>query len=336
MTPLRPFPILLAAIFVVVAAGCAQVPVAEVPLARYDLPTPLATTQINLPIDAVRVAAAIVDRLDGGTGAAAGVTFTPDAVQAVDGSNIGLAGFDWRNTVLHQYTAQIDTPQDRVAAGELRFDDSQGRRAAIFFTVEYTTIEPIEVRQIALLPAFALDPAPVLYVAPAEAFGQIDAADLVSQGALLAAVAKAAVPWRTAPPPGDRDYLIFVFLMDQVSDSAEFSIGVSSIARWPGLWRRRPLPGRRRMARGGSTGAFFIWRRRALCDRRVPSRKRGRGPSRAAQNDRQLPARCRGRLGCRRKSVTKIHRRALMLLARIGYRSLRKFCDVWRPKICER
>ena len=255
MTPLRPFPILLAAIFVVVAAGCAQVPVAEVPLARYDLPTPLATTQINLPIDAVRVAAAIVDRLDGGTGAAAGVTFTPDAGQAVDGSNIGLAGFDWRNTVLHQYTAQIDTPQDRVAAGELRFDDSQGRRAAIFFTVEYTTIEPIEVRQISLLPAFALDPAPVLYVAPAEAFGQIDAADLVSQGALLAAVAKAAVPWRTAPPPGDLDYLIFVFLMDQVSDSAEFSIGVSSSPGGPvygggvrylvdGGWRAAVLPGR--------------------------------------------------------------------------------------------
>ena len=261
MTPLSPAPTLLAAMVVLAAAGCAQVPLAEVPLARYDLPTPLATTQINLPIDAIRVAAAIVDRLDGGTGAAAGVTFTPDTGQAVDGSNLGLAGFDWRNTVLHQYTAPVDTPEDRVAAGELRFDDSQGRRAAIFFTVEYTTIEPIEVRQIALSPSFALDPAPVLYVAPLEAFAQLDATKLASHGGLLAAVASAAVPWRTAPPPGDQDYLIFVFLVDQVSDSAEFSVGVSSSpgglaygggARYlvDGGWRAAVLPGRFSFGKG--------------------------------------------------------------------------------------
>ncbi|MBT3397082.1 MAG: hypothetical protein HN423_07875, partial [Alphaproteobacteria bacterium] len=73
MTVVRNLQTLLAGMMALAAVGCAQVPVAEAPLARYDLPTPLATTQINLPIDAIRVAAAIVDRLHGGTGAAAGV-----------------------------------------------------------------------------------------------------------------------------------------------------------------------------------------------------------------------------------------------------------------------
>jgi hypothetical protein len=252
---------LFAGIFALAAAGCAQVPLAEAPLAKYALPTPLATTQINLPIDAIRVAAAIVDRLHGGTGAAAGVTFTSEAGQEIDRSDTGLPGFDWRNTVIHQYTASADDPDLRVAAGELRFDDSLGRRAAILFTVAYTTVEPIEIRQVTVSPSFALDPAPVVYVTPADAFDDVSAEVLASHGGLLAAVAEAAVPWRTTAPAGDQNYLVFVFLMDQVSPSAEFSVGVSSTERGAayagagryledGGWRAAILPGRFSFGKG--------------------------------------------------------------------------------------
>jgi hypothetical protein len=252
---------LFAGMVALAAAGCAQVPLAEAPLAKYALPTPLATTQINLPIDAIRVAAAIVDRLHGGTGAAAGVTFSPDAGQEIDGSNAGLPGFDWRNTVIHQYTAPVDDPDLRVAAGELRFDDSLSRRAAILFTVEYTTVEPIEIRQVAVSPSFALDPALVVYVTPADAFDDVAPEVLASHGGLLAAVAEAAVSWRITTPTGDQDYLVFVFLMDQVSASAEFSVGVSSTERGAsyggaaryledGGWRAAVLPGRFSFGKG--------------------------------------------------------------------------------------
>lgn len=237
------------------AAGCVQVPAAEAPVARYELPTPLATTQINLPIDAIRVAAAIVDRLHGGTGAAAGVSFGASAGDALDGSGAGLPGFDWRNTVLLQYTAPADDA--RLAAGELRFDDPLGRRAAILFTVEYGTVEPIEIREIAVSPLFQLDPVPVLYVVEADAFAGVAAGALDTPRGLLAAVTERAIPWRF-PAPGSRseaDHLVIVFLMDRVSASAEFAIGVSAAqdgavyggqARYieESGWRAAILPGR--------------------------------------------------------------------------------------------
>lgn len=252
--PLRSWIILAAALAI---AGCAQAPLPQAPLAQYSLPTPLATTQINLPIDAVRVAAAIVDRLYGGTGAAAGVSFGGGAGLTLDQSNAGLPGFDWRNTVLLQYTAPTNAPEDRVAAGELRFDDALGRQAAILFTVDYSTVEPIEVQQIAVSPLFSLDPAPVLYVVRADALDDLGVEVLGSHGGLLAAVARAAIPWQRLPasPAADGDYLAVVFLMNRVSPSAEFSIGVSSTRDGPVYegearyledqgWRAAILPGR--------------------------------------------------------------------------------------------
>jgi hypothetical protein len=221
------------------------------------LPTPLATTQINFPIDAVRVAAAIVDRLYGGTGAAAGVSFGGEAAQTLDQSGAGLPGFDWRNTVFLQYTAPENTPDDRIAAGQLRFDDAWGRQAVILFTVEYGTAEPIEVRRVTVSSLFALDPVPVLYVVRADALNDLGGEALNSHGQFLAAVAKAAIPWQELPanPGSDGDYLAVVFLMNRVSPSAEFSIGVSSTRDGPAYggavryledhgWRAAVLPGR--------------------------------------------------------------------------------------------
>ncbi len=238
-------------------AGCAQAPLPQGPQAQYDLPTPLATTQINLPIDAVRVAAAIVDRLYGGTGAAAGVSFGGRAARALDQSGAGLPGFDWRNTVLLQYTAPENAPNDRIAAGELRFDDALGRQAVILFTVEYSTVEPIEVQRVTVSSLFALDPVPVLYVVRADALNDLGSEVLESHGDLLAAVAEVAIPWQELPanPGGDGEYLAVVFLMNRVSPSAEFSVGVSSTRDGPAYggavryledheWRAAVLPGR--------------------------------------------------------------------------------------------
>ncbi|MBT3397070.1 MAG: hypothetical protein HN423_07815, partial [Alphaproteobacteria bacterium] len=179
----------------------------------------------------------------------------------IDLSDTGLPGFDWRNTVIHQYTVPKDDADVRVAAGELRFDDKLGRRATILFTVEYTTVEPIEISQVAVSPSFALDPAPVVYVAPADAFDDLAPEDLSSHTGLLETVAEVAVPWRELAPSGDQDYLIFIFLMDQVSASAEFSAGVTSTeggAAYSGSvryleddgWRAAILPGRFAIGKG--------------------------------------------------------------------------------------
>ena len=111
----------MAAAWAAAAAACAPI-VVEVPPAAFDLPAPLATSQTTMPIDAIRVAAAIVDRLSGGTGAAAGVTFADDAAAAVGGGE-ALAGFDWRDTTLIQYV-EGDAAQGILSDASLHLVDS--------------------------------------------------------------------------------------------------------------------------------------------------------------------------------------------------------------------
>ena len=114
------------------------------PAAKYPLPEPLATTQTNMPLDAVRVAASIIDRLSGGTGLAAGVVFTDEAGAKVDASRSVLPGLDWRDSKLLQYAPVEYTPrvapQGRVIAGQLEFADALGRSATVLFSVEYSEI----------------------------------------------------------------------------------------------------------------------------------------------------------------------------------------------------
>ena len=64
--------------------ACAPTMVTQSTAPELALPSPLATSQINMPLDSIRVAAAIVDRLQGGTGLAAGVLFSTSAGQIID------------------------------------------------------------------------------------------------------------------------------------------------------------------------------------------------------------------------------------------------------------
>ena len=232
------------------------------PAARYPLPAPLATTQTNMPLDAVRVAAAIVDRLSGGTGLAAGVLFNEEAGAKVDASRSALPGLDWRDSKLLQY-APVEysprvAPQGRVAAGQLEFADGLDRRATILFSVEYSLAdEPIAVLNIEIAPIFALDPEVALFVV--DAADVPDAAGIVTatHADLLRLALEKGVRWRTAPPPdGARDWMIFAFLMERVSPSSRLRLGVTDQPQTAALydatarvlddggWRVAVMPGR--------------------------------------------------------------------------------------------
>ncbi|MDA0654779.1 MAG: hypothetical protein O3C09_05220 [Proteobacteria bacterium] len=218
---MRRWPVLLAA---VALAACAPSANLQPPAPTVALPTPLATSQSNMPIDAIRVAAAIVDRLQGGTGMASGVSFLPAAGQRLDGGDRPPDGFNWRGTTLLQYAAR--TPGDgRRAAGRLEFGDGSGRRTALLFTVEYVTAaEPIEVVDVRVAVEFGLSPAVAAYV--------IDAADLPAAGSDVlrshgGLLALAAAKGRPAADAGDGDQVVLVFLMEQSSPSAAFAAGVS-------------------------------------------------------------------------------------------------------------
>lgn len=232
------------------------------PPARYPLPRPLATTQTNMPLDAVRVAAAIIDRLSGGTGLAAGVQFTDEAGAKVDASRSALPAIEWRDSKLLQY-APVEysprvPPQGRVVAGQLEFADELDRRATILFSIEYSLAdEPIAVLNIEIAPIFALNPEVALFVL--DAADVPDAAGTVppTHADLLRLALEKGVRWRTAPPPaGARDWLIFAFLMERVSPSSRLRLGVTDAPQTAAMfdatarvlddhgWRVAVMPGR--------------------------------------------------------------------------------------------
>lgn len=231
------------------------------PAPRYPLPAPLATTQLNMPIDAVRVAAAIIDRLSGGSGAAAGVIFADAAAAKVDASRAALPGLDWRDTRLLQY-APVEyeprvTPQGRVAAGELEFGDALGRRATVLFSVEYSVAdEPLPVLAIEIAPIFALDPAIEVFAVEADALRAFSGT-AAKHADLLRLAREKGMPWRAGGTPvGARDWVILAFLMERVSPSARLRVGVTRDPNSPEFfdattrvldedgWRVAILPGR--------------------------------------------------------------------------------------------
>ena len=222
----------MAAAWALAAAACAPGFV-EVPPAAFDLPAPLATSQTTMPIDAIRVAAAIVDRLSGGTGAAAGVTFADGAGTAVGGGE-GLAGFDWHDTTLIQYVEGDAAQGERIAGGRLEFEDALGRRAAILFLAAYTTsAEPIEVSEAAVADFFALDPRVETYVVDA---ALLPAAETLGPPTHAGLLAFAREFDRDAAAGTGFEAVVMVFLMDRVSPSAAFAAGASRLAAGPGAF----------------------------------------------------------------------------------------------------
>lgn len=231
------------------------------PAPRYPLPAPLATTQTTMPIDAVRVAAAIIDRLSGGSGLAAGVSFSDTAAQKVDASRAALPGLDWRDTRLLQY-APVEyeprlPPKGRIVAGQLVFADALGRSATILFSVEYSIAdEPIPVVGIEIAPIFSLDPTIEVFVLDAEALRAFGGAP-VRHAELLRIAREKGVRWQAGETPiGARDWVLLAFLMERVSPSSRLRLGVTRDPNGPDLfdgatrvleedgWRVAIVPGR--------------------------------------------------------------------------------------------
>jgi len=218
---------LLLATTATVLGACAPMATIQPPAPELALPSPLATSQINMPIDAIRVAAAIVDHLQGGSGLAAGVLFSTSAGKTLDRSEAVPTGFDWRDTTLLQYATRNTSTAGRIAAGRLKFSDTFGRQAALLFTVEYVTaVEPIEVVNIQIATAYALEPAVTAYVMNATDLPATGSEKLRSHAGLLDLAAEhGQLLWEAV---GEDERMVLVFLLEQVSPSADFVAGVST------------------------------------------------------------------------------------------------------------
>ena len=219
---IAPCAALAPALLVALLAGC-------VAGSGYDLPEPIVAEE--MPGDAAAVAAALFERLRGrDLGRTEGVRFDQGA-----GANLGEKGFAYEafsvtDHALLRHGARDETRTDRVAAGLLELADSHGRRTKVLYYADYRLADGgIVVTEARATTLYSTFPEPLMFVVPAETVARMPGHLRRTQPELLSFVAANAVPWKTRGwvPRGKRDYVIFVFLMDRISPSAELAVKIA-------------------------------------------------------------------------------------------------------------
>lgn len=227
--------------FVALALGaCAVGP----PGSEYNLPTPVAASPDRMPPDARAAAATVEEGLrNGNLAGIKGVRVVAGADAALREKGFAFEGFALEGSALLRYTDRDapakpgakDAAKDagRIISGRLTFKDALGRRAESLYYADYRFIAGgIELTEMRAAPLFSTYPEPIMFVVPAEvAVGRPGGLPKVHSD-LLRFAAENAVDWSTPAktPTGERNYVIFVFLMDRVSPSAEFHVKIATDA----------------------------------------------------------------------------------------------------------
>ena len=223
--------------FVALALGaCAVGP----PGSEYNLPAPVAASPDRMPPDARAAAAAVEEGLrNGNLAAIQGVRVAAGADAALRERGFAFEGFALAGSALLRYSVR-DAPAakpgaedaGRIISGRLSFKDPLGRRAESLYYADYRfAAGGIELTEMRAAPLFSMFPEPLMFVVPTEiVIGNPGGLPRVHSD-LLRFAAENAVDWSTPAktPAGERNYVIFVFLMDRVSPSAEFHVKISDV-----------------------------------------------------------------------------------------------------------
>jgi len=198
---------------------------------RSDLPEPIATSLDQMPDDAAMVARAIQQRVTGtGQGRAQNVRFADNVGTGLAQPWSKEAGFIPTGAQLYLHQAKADDPTGKTTNGRLDFEGPLGRRASVRYDALSRTdgngvlIEEARVTQI-----YSTSPEPLMFVVPAEVL-PTDASGYPNTyaGLLQFADARAVRSTKTASVSKQpKDYVIFVFFQDPVSDSANIHVKVS-------------------------------------------------------------------------------------------------------------
>ena len=215
----------LLAIATLLVIGCAALK--EKP----DRFEPIATSLDQMPEEAAMVATAIQRRVAGtGKGQVQNVRFADHLRARFSQPWSSEEGFVFTGAQLYQHQASIDTPSETATSGRLDFEEPFGRRAFVRYDARYRSSEKgLVIEDARVTPLYAASPEPIMFVVPAESL-PADANRIPgTYGGLLQFVAARAVdPTKPASVSmGERDYVIFVFFLDQDSPSSILHVKVS-------------------------------------------------------------------------------------------------------------
>ena len=225
---LAPLPLtktfIAAVLLAAVLAGCRAVSGTG-----YDLPPPVATGQSQVPADAASAAAAIMERMRGdGSNAVAGVGFAPNVGLDLHEKRFAYRDFAVKDQALLRHGT--DDGDGTTAAGRLDMEDPLGRRTQVLFYADYrSTNDGIEITRAQVATLYSLSPEARVFVVPAERLEGVSGGVPRTHAGLFEFAAANAVTGDVSGqvPAGDRDFVVFAFLLDRISPSAEITVKVS-------------------------------------------------------------------------------------------------------------
>jgi hypothetical protein len=189
---------------------------------------PIATSLEQMPDDAATVTVAIRNRLMvPPRGVHPNATFAGGIGEKIKPLWVAADGFVPAGARLYVHQAGTEDPSVRTAVGRLDFKGPFGRRPSVRYEAHYRTAGgAVTIDEVEVQPVFSELPESMLFVVPAKAT-QTALPDTF--GELLAYVGERAVPFaQRQPAPAEKnEYVIFVFLLDQVSPSAKLEVKIS-------------------------------------------------------------------------------------------------------------
>jgi hypothetical protein len=145
----------------------------------------------------------------------------------------GERGFVFTGAQLYQHGASVDDPWKTTTSGRLDFEGPLGRRAYVSYNARYHSSEKgLVIEDARVKSMYSQFPEPIMFVVPAEALPSDARRYPGTYGGLLQFVAARAVdPHKRASIRRDeRNYVIFVFFLDQASPSANLEVKLSDRA----------------------------------------------------------------------------------------------------------
>jgi hypothetical protein len=195
---------------------------------KTERPEAIATSLVQMPPDAATVARALQGRLTGRAGEkTANVQFGQGVGSTIAGWSF-LSGFSAAGAELYTYQRSSG---GRITVGRLDFEDALGRRASAQYEVWYRRSgdNALVVDDARVSPVYVPTPQPVMFLVPLGSLPSDTAMYPTTFVGLLTFVAERAVSVSEmeAMAPRNREYAVFVFLLDRVSPSAMLEVKIS-------------------------------------------------------------------------------------------------------------
>jgi len=200
-------------------------------MGQINLPDPIAVSLDKMPEDAAEVTIAIHNKIAmGDNNQSEKVKFEKD----IDASSFLIGKeFKFSGTELYIYQTKKGNPSEKTIAGKINFEGPLGRRASALFLSRFRSAEnEIVIKEARVEPLYSTEPEPVMFIVKAASLPKSANLFPDSYMELFEFAGKKAI----SPSSNElidkennenMDYVVFVFLLDRISPSAELQVKVS-------------------------------------------------------------------------------------------------------------